>query len=201
MPTVETRLGDRLDTLASRYLKNPLKWERITAENPGLTLTKGLYLPPGLMLKIPELVPDKIPDLLPWDNQSEIFNDPALPVFPDSPSGGGNLTDIMTGSGWLTPQQIRLLLSLPEQKVLTGTTAAAEDAIVQIAHGLDSTKFTAVRGLVFHLPGAAVPLSAKKAGFSTLVEVDPINIVIKNELANSAAILSKPVTIVIEYRL
>lgn len=202
MPLVETRLGDRLDLLAGEYLKDPLKWERIIAENPGLNLTSEFYLPSGLKLKIPELVPDKIADLLPWDRQDEDFSDPGVSiVVPPDVQPGANQTDILSGGGWLTPQQIRLLLSLSEQKTLTGLTAATDNATVEIAHNLDSTKITSVRGLVFFANGLAVPLSSRQTGYGTFVTIDATNVVIKNELGNSNFVLAKPLTITIEYKL
>jgi hypothetical protein len=110
--TVETRLGDRLDLLAGVYLLDPMKWEQITALNPGLNLSVGLYLEPGLLIEIPALMPEKIPDLLPWNNPEDIQIFEPVEVPPDV-QPGANPDEILSGSGWLTPAQIKALLQIP----------------------------------------------------------------------------------------
>lgn len=109
--TVETRLGDRLDLLAGVYLQDPMKWEQITALNPGLNLTSGLYLEPGLYIEIPALVPEKIPDLLPWNNTEEVQLFEPVEVPPDVQPGAAP-DELLSGSGWLTPAQIKVLLGI-----------------------------------------------------------------------------------------
>lgn len=111
MPVIETRLGDRLDLLAETYLQDSFRWEEIAALNLGL-LTADLYLPPGLLIEIPELVAEKIPDLLPWNDPTESQDFDPEPVPPD-PQPGANPSDILSGSGWLTPLQIKALLEIP----------------------------------------------------------------------------------------
>lgn len=109
---VETRLGDRLDLLAGVYLKDSLKWEQITALNPGINLTAGLYLEPGLFIEIPALMPEKIPDLLPWNDQEETQIFEPVEVPPDV-QPGAEPDEILSGSGWLSPEQIKALLQIP----------------------------------------------------------------------------------------
>lgn len=109
---VESRLGDRLDHLAGVYLQDPMKWEQITALNPGLNLSAGLYLEPGLFIEIPELLPEKIPDLLPWNQTEEIQIFDPVEVPPDVQPGAAP-DEILSGSGWLTPAQIKALLQIP----------------------------------------------------------------------------------------
>lgn len=130
MPVVETRLGDRLDLLAEMYLSDPFRWEEITALN-NLILTSDLYLPPGLQIQIPELVAEKIPDLLPWNDPTESQDFEPEPVPPD-PQPGANPSDILSGSGWLTPLQIKALLEIPNYTFPIGLTEGGTGATTAI---------------------------------------------------------------------
>lgn len=111
--TIESRLGDRLDLLAGVHLLDPLKWEEITAINPGLRLTDGLYLEPGIFIKIPEMLPEKIPDLLPWNDTTDIQLFEPVNISPDI-QPGSNPDELLSGSGWLTPDAVKNLLAIPE---------------------------------------------------------------------------------------
>ena len=117
MVKVETRIGDRLDLLATTYLLDPMKWGEIVAANPLLSLTKGFYVPSGLLIEIPELLPETIPDLLPWEktDPSSNLTPTQIPVIvPPVIQPGSNPSDILSGSGWLTPAEIRVLLNIPD---------------------------------------------------------------------------------------
>ena len=117
MVRVETRIGDRLDLLATTYLLDPMKWGEIVAANPLLSLTKGFYVPSGLLIEIPELLPETIPDLLPWEktDPSSNLTPTQIPiVVPPDVQPGSNPSDILSGSGWLTPAEIKVLLNIPD---------------------------------------------------------------------------------------
>ena len=116
MPKIETRTGDRLDLLAATYLLDPMKWGEIVAVNPLLILTKGFYVPSGLLVEIPELLPEKNPDLLPWEKTGS--NTDSIPtqipiIIPPDIQPGSNPNELLSGSGWLTPAAVKILLAIP----------------------------------------------------------------------------------------
>lgn len=85
-------------------------------------------------------------------------------------------------------------------KLITGTTAANQGTARAIAHGLIGDKIMGVQVLVRHIANSAVSLRlSSSAGYDYDWAYDANNIYIYNSNSNSAAILSKPVVILITY--
>ena len=53
---VITTLGDRLDTLANTFYKDPSLWWVITKANPDKIRRDGLLIKPGIQIRIPSII-------------------------------------------------------------------------------------------------------------------------------------------------
>lgn len=85
-------------------------------------------------------------------------------------------------------------------KKLTGITAAAMGGAAQIPHGLDSLKIIGITALVWYATGSAItPEYISSAGYQFDLEFDGTMVYIINIAGNSANILSKSLTILIQY--
>lgn len=87
-----------------------------------------------------------------------------------------------------------------KQKKLTGTTPAAENGTVSLAHGLTSTKIISVTAIVHSASGAGIlPGYTRAAEYQYDVSYDGANVIIGLSATNSGNILSKAITVLITY--
>lgn len=85
-------------------------------------------------------------------------------------------------------------------KKLTGTSAAAENGSVNIAHGLTSTKIVGSScTLLYNATDGVGPEWAEVAGYQYHVSFSSSNFIVKNHATNSENILSKSVIILVWY--
>lgn len=87
-----------------------------------------------------------------------------------------------------------------KMKKLTGTSAAAQNAWVNVAHGLTLAKIISVN-IIMTIPGFVnlPPSYTFQSGYQYDYQVAAANIVVINSVTNSANILSKAFTILIVY--
>lgn len=88
-------------------------------------------------------------------------------------------------------------------KELTGTTANAQGGSAAIAHGLNSAKIISVVTHVWYngtITNGVLAEYSRAAGYQYSVYFDGTYVYIENAAANSANILSKPVTVCITYK-
>jgi len=83
--------------------------------------------------------------------------------------------------------------------VFTGTTAATQGTNSGITHGLSLSKILALNGLVTHSAGVVCPAHILSAGYEFTLSANGTGIFVGNVGGNSANILSKPFTVVVDY--
>jgi hypothetical protein len=179
MVLVETKQGDRLDLLAYQFLSDSTRWEEISNLNLTLPLFASSYLPPGLFLQIPENVAAKIPDLLPWNDTTETVTFEPVIGPPDLQSGAEQ-DEILSGSGWLSPVAVRLLISalslaeLPPYPTLASLDAVATATyLAGLALKLDASARSAANGVAPLDGGSLVPI-ANLPAYPTLASLGAV---------------------------
>lgn len=85
-------------------------------------------------------------------------------------------------------------------KILTGTTAASQGSLVNVAHGLTGGKIIATSGIIRFVTNATIPLGSNLAGYQTSIYTDGVNFSVTNTSGNSANILSMPFEVMIWYK-
>jgi hypothetical protein len=84
-------------------------------------------------------------------------------------------------------------------KKLTGTTAATQNGLISIPHGLTTSKILSVTVMVEYTTDAYVPSSYSRSGFECDYYIFGDNIYIWNSATNSNSILSKPFKVLITH--
>jgi len=86
-------------------------------------------------------------------------------------------------------------------KVLTGTTGAAQDDAVTVAHGLTGSKIISFTTTVAYQADSGIPEGFTDfVGYEYSTYYDATNFYVANKAATSANILNKPFTILIWYK-
>jgi hypothetical protein len=180
MVLVETKQGDRLDLLAYQFLSDSTRWEEISNLNLTLPLFASSYLPPGLFLQIPENVAAKIPDLLPWNDTTETVTFEPVIGPPDLQSGAEQ-DEILSGSGWLSPVAVRLLIGalsvaeLPPYPTIASLGAVATVTYTAgLALKLDASARSAASGVAPLDGGSLVPI-ANLPAYPTLASLGAVS--------------------------
>lgn len=148
-----TRSGDRLDTIAQKYLGDAGLWERIAERNKNLPLS--YWLPDGIRIIIPEREIEVYPDILPWNSElvSPTIPSEPLPLPPTPQPGAGGADEFLTGGGWLPPAAAKALLGILEQIQIPvgvaegGTGQTTPNAALNALGGLASALLDAVNGV------------------------------------------------------
>jgi len=134
--------------------------------------------------------------------QLRVGKDGALQMY-IAPTGvaGGNINLVenfrVSNSGY-----IKTSVDTPatKKKKLTGTTANAQGGTITVVHGLTSNKILSILPKVMDIPANGVmPEYTGATGYNYSCYHDSTNIVIILDPTNSANILSKPFTVLIEY--
>lgn len=87
-----------------------------------------------------------------------------------------------------------------KMKKLTGTTASTQGGLVSIVHGLDSSKILSVHVRIKHAINEHISTNwTDTTGYQAVEVVKATNVIVKNVLASSSNILSKPFTITLVY--
>jgi hypothetical protein len=87
-----------------------------------------------------------------------------------------------------------------KMKKLTGTTGAAENGTVNMAHGLTSSKIIGVQVIVHYATGCGISNAyAYAAEYHFDWFYDATNVTVRNHPTSSGSILSKPITVLITY--
>jgi len=86
-----------------------------------------------------------------------------------------------------------------KKKLIEGTTGTAQGDSTSIAHQLIGTKIISVTGIIIYSTGQTVPINSRQTNYASICATTATHFNIITEINNSAAILSKPFRVVIEY--
>lgn len=87
-----------------------------------------------------------------------------------------------------------------KEKLVTGTTGAAQNDEVLVPHGLDSTKIESFIATVEHTTTGKVPHNSGITNYEFVIFLDGVNFKVRNVNASSGSILNKPIKILVTYK-